>query len=58
MEDGHVAVNRNMETKIKGCYAAGDCTGVPYQIAKAVGEGNVAAQSAIKYLAKQMVKSK
>ncbi|MCI8465219.1 MAG: NAD(P)/FAD-dependent oxidoreductase [Lachnospiraceae bacterium] len=58
VEDGHVAVNRNMETNIKGCYAAGDCTGVPYQIAKAVGEGNVAAHSAIKYLAKQMVKSK
>lgn len=57
VEDGHVAVNRKMETNIKGCYAAGDCTGVPYQIAKAVGEGNVAAHSAVKYLAEQKAKS-
>ncbi len=55
-EDGHVAVNRRMETNVKGCYAAGDCTGIPYQLAKAVGEGNVAAHSAIKYLAEQAVK--
>lgn len=52
-EDGHVAVNRKMETNIKGCFAAGDCTGTPYQIAKAVGEGNIAAHSAFKYLAEQ-----
>lgn len=50
-EDGHVAVNRRMETNVKGCFAAGDCTGAPYQIAKAVGEGNVALHSALKYLA-------
>lgn len=52
-EDGHVTVNRKMETNIEGCFAAGDCTGTPYQIAKAVGEGNVAAHSAIQYLAAQ-----
>ena len=51
LEDNNVAVNRNMATNIKGCFAAGDCTGAPYQIAKAVGEGNVAAHSAFKYLA-------
>ena len=50
LEDNNVAVNRNMATNIKGCFAAGDCTGAPYQIAKAVGEGNVAAHSAFKYL--------
>ena len=45
-DDGnHIAVNRKMETNIPGCYAAGDCTGRPYQIAKAVGEGNIAAHS-------------
>lgn len=53
MEDGHIAVGRNMATGIKGCFAAGDCTGRPYQIAKAVGEGNIAAHSAIAYLAEQ-----
>lgn len=52
-EDGRILVNRKLETNIKGCYAAGDCTGAPYQIAKAVGEGNVAAHSAIAYIAGQ-----
>lgn len=50
-ENGQVAVNRNMQTSVKGVFAAGDCTGAPYQIAKAVGEGNTAAHSAVKYLA-------
>ena len=48
--DGHINVNRQMETNLKGIYAAGDCTGKPYQYAKAVGEGNVAAHSVIEYL--------
>lgn len=41
-----VRVNRQMETSIPGLYAAGDCTGKPLQIAKAVGEGLIAAQEA------------
>ena len=41
-----VRVNRQMETNIPGLYAAGDCTGKPLQIAKAVGEGLIAAQEA------------
>ena len=45
------AVNRSMATNLPGCFAAGDCTGRPYQYAKAIGEGNVAAHSAIEYLA-------
>ncbi len=49
-EKGHVVVNRQMETNLKGCYAAGDCTGRPYQYAKAVGEGNIAAHSVSEYL--------
>ncbi|MBD5157521.1 MAG: FAD-dependent oxidoreductase [Butyrivibrio sp.] len=53
MEDGHIVVDRNMATSVKGCFAAGDCTGRPYQITKAVGEGNTAAHSAIAYLAEQ-----
>lgn len=48
--DGHIVVNRQMETNVKGVFAAGDCTGKPYQYAKAVGEGNVAAHSVIEYL--------
>lgn len=50
VEQGSIAVDRNMQTNIDGCFAAGDCTGTPYQIAKAVGEGNVAAHSAMKWL--------
>ena len=48
--EGHVLVDRQCRTSIPGCFAAGDCTGRPYQYAKAVGEGNVAAHSAIEYL--------
>lgn len=44
-ESGHVVVGRDMSTNLKGCFAAGDCTGRPYQYAKAAGEGNVAAHS-------------
>lgn len=51
VEDGHIKVNRACETNLKGCFAAGDCTGRPYQYAKAVGEGNVAAHSVNAYLA-------
>ena len=50
-EDGHVTVARDCSTNLAGLFAAGDCTGRPYQYAKAVGEGNVAAHSAVKYLA-------
>lgn len=50
VEDGHIGVNRKMETNVKGVFAAGDCTGKPYQYTKAVGEGNIAAHSVIEYL--------
>lgn len=51
LDGPHIVVNRRCETNRPGCFAAGDCTGQPYQIAKAVGEGNVAAHSALSYLA-------
>lgn len=51
LEQGHIVVDRQMGTNLPGCYAAGDCTGRPYQYTKAVGEGNVAAHSVISYLA-------
>lgn len=50
IKDGHIVVSRDMQTNIKGCYAVGDCTGRPYQYAKAVGEGNVAGQSVTAYV--------
>lgn len=46
MVDGYIRVDKNMETNIKNIYAAGDCTGKPLQVAKAVGEGLIAAQVA------------
>ncbi|MCD7757285.1 MAG: FAD-dependent oxidoreductase [Clostridiales bacterium] len=49
-EDGYIAVNRRMETNLPGVFAAGDCTGKPLQVAKAVGEGQVAAESADRWL--------
>ena len=52
-EGGHIAVDRAMATNLPGVYAAGDCTGRPYQYAKAVGEGNVAAHSVIEALSAQ-----
>ena len=52
-EKNHIAVNRSMATNLPGCFAAGDCTGRPYQYAKAIGEGNVAAHSVIEYLSEQ-----
>ena len=51
IENGYIVVDHDMKTNIKGCFAAGDCTGRPFQIAKAVGEGNTAALSAFSYLA-------
>jgi thioredoxin reductase (NADPH) len=53
LEENHIKVNRNNETNIPGMYAAGDITGRPYQIAKAVGEGLVAALTAASYLDKK-----
>ena len=51
LEGPHIVVDREMRTSVKGVYAAGDCTGRPYQIAKAVGEGNIAAHTILEDLA-------
>lgn len=50
MENEHIKVDRKMQTNIKNCYAAGDCTGKPYQYMKAAGEGQVAALTAVENL--------
>lgn len=51
-EGAHIKVNRDMSTNIAGCFAAGDCTGKPYQFIKAAGEGQVAGLNAVSYLDK------
>ena len=53
LDGAHIIVDRAMNTNIKGVFAAGDCTGRPYQIAKSVGEGNVAAHTIVEYLAEK-----
>ena len=52
VEQGHIVVDREMKTNLDGCFAAGDATGRPYQIVKAMGEGNIALHSVIDYLNK------
>ena len=49
-ENGHIQADRRQRASLPGCFAAGDCTGRPYQYMKAAGEGNVAVHSAIAYL--------
>lgn len=46
MDGNFISVNRYMETNIDGVYAAGDITGKPLQLSKAVSEGLIAAQHA------------
>ncbi|MBU5487197.1 NAD(P)/FAD-dependent oxidoreductase [Clostridium sp. MSJ-8] len=52
----HIVVDKNMATNLKGCFAAGDCIGKPYQYIKAAGEGNIAALNAVKYLSNHQTK--
>lgn len=49
-EGNFIQVDREMKTNAPGIFAAGDCTGGFLQIAVAVGEGAVAARSAIAYV--------
>ena len=46
LDGAFIKVDRQMRTSVGGVYAAGDCTGLPLQVAKAVGEGCIAALSA------------
>ena len=48
----YVVTTRKQETNIPGIYAAGDITGPPWQMAKAVGEGCVAGLEAAAYAKK------
>ena len=50
MDGPFVKVNRDQATNIPGIYAAGDCTGKPWQIARATGEGLTAVLNAIGYI--------
>lgn len=53
LDKNSILTDKQQATNIPGVYAAGDCTGKPLQVAKALGEGLVAALSADAYLTKQ-----
>lgn len=53
MEANAIKTNKLMETNLPGIYAAGDCTGWPWQLSKAAGEGQVAALGAVRSLDKK-----
>ncbi len=46
-----IATDEHMRTNVEGVFAAGDVTGEPYQIARAAGQGNIAALAIASYLA-------
>ena len=46
-EGGYIKVDGRMATSLPGVYAAGDCTGQPLQLARAVGQGQTAAHFAL-----------
>lgn len=52
MEGNHIKVDLDMKTNIKGLFACGDIVGRPYQINKAVGQGQVAGLNAASYISK------
>lgn len=48
-----VLVDDQAQTNIEGVFAGGDCTGQPWQCSRAAGQGQKAALSAIRYLARR-----
>ena len=52
-EKGYITVDRSCATETPGVFACGDVTGLPWQLAKAVGEGCVAGLAAAAYVKKE-----
>lgn len=50
VENGFIITDSDQATNINGVFAAGDCTGRPWQIGRAIGQGQVAALAAVHYL--------
>lgn len=50
MDGPFIKVNRLCQTNLFGVFSAGDCTGWPLQLSKAIGDGQIAAQSASKFI--------
>ena len=47
--DDTIKVDAGCRTQVPGVFACGDLTGRPWQVAKAVGEGNIAGIAAADY---------
>lgn len=56
-DDGFIMCDRSMATNVTGVFAAGDITGEPWQVAKSIGEGAVAALSVFKFLTGQQMRN-
>lgn len=52
MDENHIKVDINMQTNISGLFACGDIVGRPYQINKAVGQGQIAGLNAVSFINK------
>ncbi|MDR3349984.1 MAG: NAD(P)/FAD-dependent oxidoreductase [Acidaminococcales bacterium] len=50
LKDNFVRTDSLMRTNVPGFFAAGDCTGQPWQISRATGQGQIAALSAASYI--------
>ncbi len=50
VENGFIITDPDQATNINGVFAAGDCTGRPWQIGRAIGQGQVAALAAVHHL--------
>jgi thioredoxin reductase (NADPH) len=50
LHNGRISVSRTMRTSLTGIFAAGDVTGPPYCVSKAIGEGVTAGFSAYDYV--------
>lgn len=51
-KNGFIKADKNMRTSISGVFAAGDITGPPFSVAKAVGEGVIAGLECYRYVYK------
>ena len=51
LDGSYIRTDAEMATSLPGLYAAGDCTGLPLQVSKGVGEGLIAGQKAMAYAA-------
>ncbi len=49
LNGSYLKTDEDMATNLPGLYAAGDCTGRPLQVARAVGQGLVAGQKAMEW---------